>query len=67
MGNHRPTNEMQQLAEYEKVPVHNVPFFFQVNHIHSAFVEVREGRERGRENRVRGRREGISVLFPTGC
>ena len=40
MGNHKPANQLEELPEYSRFPVHNVPFFFQVNHIHSAFVEV---------------------------
>lgn len=51
MGNHRPANEIEGLPEYSRFPVHRVPFFLQVNHIHSAFVEVR-GDARGRPVRA---------------
>ena len=41
LGNHQSEEQLKGMPEYGRMPVHNVPFFFQVNHIHSAFVEVR--------------------------
>ena len=40
IGNHQSEQELTGIAEYKKFPIHNVPFFFQLHHIHSAFVEV---------------------------
>jgi len=40
MGNHQSEEQLRGFPEYGKLPVHSVPFFFQVNHVHSAFVEV---------------------------
>ena len=41
MGNHQSEEAITGLAEYSKLPVHQIPFFFQLYHIHSSFVEVR--------------------------
>ncbi len=50
VGNHQPAAaETSALVEGEGFPVHEIPFFMQVSHIHSAFVEVR-----GRIGRVSG-------------
>lgn len=40
MGNHQPLEAVQGLPEYGKFPVHEAPFFMQVHHIHSMFVEL---------------------------
>ena len=40
MGNHQSEEQLKGLPEYSKLPVHSIPFFFQANHIHSAFIEV---------------------------
>ena len=40
MGNHQPEVTFAGSAEYSKMPVHKLPFSFQVNHMHSGFVEV---------------------------
>ena len=40
MGNHQSEEQLKGVPEYSKLPVHHIPFFFQANHIHSAFVEV---------------------------
>ena len=40
MGNHQSEEALAGLAENVKFPVHNVPFFFHLYHIHSSFVEV---------------------------
>lgn len=41
MGNHQPLEAVREVSVYDTFPVHEVPFFLQVHHIHSAFVEVR--------------------------
>ena len=69
MGNHQSESELVALSEYQQFPLHQLPFFFHLNHIHSSFVEVsghgrlregqgEEGEGRGEERR---RREGIIV------
>ena len=40
IGNHQSESELAGVAECEKFPVQNLPFFFHLNHIHSCFVEV---------------------------
>ena len=41
VGNHQPLEAVKRLEEYESFVVHEVPFFMQIHHVHSAFVEVR--------------------------
>lgn len=40
LSNHVPESTLSDLPEYRKFPVHTLPFFCQVNHIRSGFVEV---------------------------
>ena len=52
VGNHQSHMELAGVAECEKFPLQQLPFFFHLNHIHSSFVEV--GRGRGKKRRGRG-------------
>lgn len=40
MSNQQPVEAVSDLSVYSCFPVHQVPFFMQVHHINSAFVEV---------------------------
>ena len=40
MGNHQSVEAITGLAEFSKFPINQIPFFFQLFHIHSSFVEV---------------------------
>ena len=40
MGNHRSEEALAGVTENAKFPVHKIPFFFHLYHIHSSFVEV---------------------------
>ena len=40
VGNHQSEEAVAGLPEYSRLPVHKIPFFFQLYHIHSSFVEV---------------------------
>lgn len=40
LGNHQSPEQLAGVRESEVFPVHDLPFFFHLNHIHSSFVEV---------------------------